>query len=147
MIIPDLKTTCSGVRNLNIFCEKRDIILGKILVLPDEVSSKIAAGEVIDGPYSIVRELMDNSLDADVEQIKITVNNGGKDFIQVADNGIGMSADDALLAVQKHTTSKIKDIEDLNTITTMGFRGEALSAYVPSARSLCLREGRMRIPE
>lgn len=116
--------------------------MGKILVLSDEVSGKIAAGEVIDGPYSIVRELIDNSLDADAEQIKITVNNGGKDFIQVADNGTGMSADDALLAVQKHTTSKIKDIEDLNTITTMGFRGEALSSICTVSAFSMLTRGK-----
>jgi len=98
--------------------------LGTILVLPEEVSGKIAAGEVIDDPYSVVRELMDNSLDTDADQIKITVNNDGKDFIQVTDNGSGMSEEDALLSVQKHTTSKIRDIDDLDTITTMGFRGK-----------------------
>ncbi len=116
--------------------------MGKILVLPEEVSGKIAAGEVIDGPYSIVRELMDNSLDADAQMIKITVNNGGKDFIQVADNGTGMSADDALLSVRKHTTSKIKDIEDLNTITTMGFRGEALSSICTVSAFTMLTRGK-----
>ncbi len=102
--------------------------MGEIRVLPEEVSSKIAAGEVIEGPHSIVRELIDNSLDAEAGQIKITVNNGGKDYIQVTDNGRGMTEADALLSVQKHTTSKISDIEDLNTIATMGFRGEALSS-------------------
>lgn len=102
--------------------------MGAIIVLPEEVSSKIAAGEVIDGPYSIVRELIDNSLDADATQIKVTVNNGGKDFILVSDNGSGMSKDDVVLAVQKHTTSKITNIEDLDTLTTMGFRGEAFSS-------------------
>ena len=116
--------------------------MGKILVLPEEVSGKIAAGEVIDGPYSIVRELMDNSLDADAQTIRITVNNGGKDFIQVADNGTGMSADDALLSVRKHTTSKIKDIEDLNTITTMGFRGEALSSICTVSAFTMLTRGK-----
>jgi DNA mismatch repair protein MutL len=102
--------------------------LGEIRILPEEVSSKIAAGEVIEGPFSIVRELIDNSLDAESDQLKITVNNGGKDYIQVTDNGLGMSEADALLSVQKHTTSKISDIEDLDTIATMGFRGEALSS-------------------
>lgn len=98
--------------------------MGTIPVLPEEVSGKIAAGELIDGPYSVVRELMDNSLDTDADQIKITVNNGGKDFIQVTDNGSGMSEEDALLSVQRHTTSKISDIDDLDTITTMGFIGK-----------------------
>ena len=104
--------------------------MGAIIVLPEEVSGKIAAGEVIDGPYSIVRELIDNSLDADASQIKVTVNNGGKDFILISDNGSGMSKDDVVLAVQKHTTSKITNIEDLDTLTTMGSEAKHFQASV-----------------
>jgi len=102
--------------------------LDKIIVLPEEISSKIAAGEVIEGPYSVVRELIDNAIDADSKYIKVTVNNGGKDYISVLDNGSGMSENDALLSIKKHTTSKIKSIEDINNIATLGFRGEALSS-------------------
>ena len=102
--------------------------MGKIILLPEEVYAKIAAGEVIEGPFSVVRELIDNSLDAHATHIEVTVSNGGKDYIQVSDNGIGMSAEDAVLALQKHTTSKIRDFSDLDTLDTMGFRGEALSS-------------------
>ncbi len=97
-------------------------------MLPEAVSSKIAAGEVVEGPHSVVRELIDNALDAEATGIKVAVNNGGKDYILVSDNGAGMLEEDALLAIQKHTTSKIANIEDLNTIHTIGFRGEALSS-------------------
>jgi len=114
--------------------------VGSIIVLPEEVSGKIAAGEVIEGPFSVVRELIDNSLDADANQITITVNNGGKDFILVSDNGYGMSEEDAILSVKKHTTSKIKDISDLDNLNTMGFRGEALSSIcIVSELSLLTR--------
>jgi len=114
--------------------------MGSIIVLPEEVSGKIAAGEVIEGPFSVVRELIDNSLDADATQITITVNNGGKDFILVSDNGYGMSEEDAILSVKKHTTSKIKDISDLDNLNTMGFRGEALSSIcIVSELSLLTR--------
>jgi DNA mismatch repair protein MutL len=102
--------------------------VGKIIVLPEEISGKIAAGEVIEGPFSIVRELIDNAMDADATHIKVTIHNGGKDFIQVTDNGSGMSEEDASLSIQKHTTSKIRKIEDIQRVSTMGFRGEALSS-------------------
>lgn len=102
--------------------------MGRIIILPEEVSMKIAAGEVIEGPCSVVRELIDNALDAEATQIRVVVNNGGKNFISVADNGCGMSVEDAALAVQKHTTSKINVIDDLRTVKSMGFRGEALAS-------------------
>ena len=89
---------------------------------------KIAAGEVIEGPFSVVRELIDNAVDAGSTQVRISITNGGKDFIQVTDNGTGMSEEDAKLSMLKHTTSKIKTIEDLNSIVSMGFRGEALAS-------------------
>jgi len=102
--------------------------LGSIIVLPQQVVSKIAAGEVIEGPGSVVRELLDNSIDARAFHIKIFINNGGKEYIMVSDDGYGMSGEDALLSIQKHTTSKLRSIEDLSSLTTMGFRGEALSS-------------------
>jgi DNA mismatch repair protein MutL len=102
--------------------------VGNIIVLPEEVYTKIAAGEVVDGPSAVVRELIDNALDAGAGSIRITINNGGKDFIQVTDNGCGMTAEDALLSIKKHTTSKIRRFEDLSEIVSMGFRGEALSS-------------------
>lgn len=102
--------------------------MGRIITLPHEVSMKIAAGEVIEGPYSVVRELIDNAVDAGSTQVRVTITNGGRDFIQVIDNGTGMSEQDAKLAVLKHTTSKISRIDDLSSITSMGFRGEALAS-------------------
>jgi DNA mismatch repair protein MutL len=89
---------------------------------------KIAAGEVIEGPFSVVRELIDNAIDAGSTQIRVAISNGGRDFIQVTDNGAGMSEQDAVLSVRKHTTSKIESMDDLSSITSMGFRGEALSS-------------------
>ncbi len=106
----------------------RGILVGNIIVLPEEVYTKIAAGEVIDGPSAVVRELLDNAIDAGADSIRVTINNGGKDFIQVSDSGCGMSQEDAVLAVRKHTTSKIRRFEDLSKIGSMGFRGEALSS-------------------
>jgi len=102
--------------------------MGQITRLPQEVYEKIAAGEVIDGPYSVVRELLDNALDAGADEIIVTVNDGGKSLISVRDNGSGMAGEDALLAVGRHTTSKIRTMEDLDTLASMGFRGEALSS-------------------
>ena len=102
--------------------------MARINILPKEIYTKIAAGEVIDGPYSVVRELIDNSIDANPESIKIITRIGGKEVIVVQDDGEGMSWEDAELAVKKHTTSKISNIVDLQKIETMGFRGEALSS-------------------
>ena len=102
--------------------------MGHIKTLPHDVAMKIAAGEVIEGPYSVVRELIDNSIDAGSTQIRVAITNGGRDFIQVTDNGIGMSEQDAKLSVLKHTTSKITHIDDLSSLTSMGFRGEALAS-------------------
>jgi DNA mismatch repair protein MutL len=100
--------------------------MGKIHVLPDHVANKIAAGEVVERPASVVKELLENSLDAGSTRIRIQVEAGGKKLIQVTDNGCGMVRDDALLAFERHATSKIKDAEDLLSVATLGFRGEAL---------------------
>lgn len=96
--------------------------------LPPEISNKIAAGEVIQRPASVVKELLDNSIDAGADHIKIVIENAGRTLIQVIDNGCGMSADDLPLCFERHATSKINSIDDLFKIKTMGFRGEAMAS-------------------
>ena len=100
--------------------------MGEIIQLPEEVSNKIAAGEVVERPASVVKELVENAIDAESTEIKIKVKDGGKKEIQVIDNGKGMSAEDAKLAFKRHATSKIKKANDLFALRTLGFRGEAL---------------------
>jgi DNA mismatch repair enzyme (predicted ATPase) len=102
----------------------------KIKVLPENIAGKIAAGEVIQRPASAVKELMENSIDAGATEIELIVINSGRTLIRVIDNGEGMSEEDALISVLKHATSKIKDESDLDAITTLGFRGEALSSMI-----------------
>lgn len=102
----------------------------KIKILPENISSKIAAGEVVQRPESVVKELMENSIDAGADTVELIVKRAGKSLIQVVDNGIGMNEDDALLCIQKHATSKIFSYEDLEAISTLGFRGEALSSIL-----------------
>ncbi len=99
-----------------------------IRLLPDNVINQIAAGEVVERPASVVRELVDNAIDAGAREVSIYLEEGGRGMIRVADNGCGMSKDDALLACERHATSKISNAEDLNAIQTLGFRGEALSS-------------------
>lgn len=102
--------------------------MGKIQVLDDASINKIAAGEVIERPASVVKELIENSIDAGADTIRIEVTQSGKGSIHVTDNGCGMSKDDAALSYVKHATSKIRKIDDIETVRTMGFRGEALSS-------------------
>lgn len=97
-----------------------------IKILPDALANKIAAGEVVERPASVVKELVENALDAGASHITIVIKNAGKSLIQVTDNGVGMSEDDALMAFERHATSKISDFRDMEELSTMGFRGEAL---------------------
>ena len=108
--------------------------MGKIHVLPEHVANKIAAGEVVERPASVVKELLENALDAGATRIRISVEAGGKKLIQITDNGCGMVRDDAMLAFERHATSKIKDAEDLLSVATLGFRGEALPSIASVSR-------------
>jgi DNA mismatch repair protein MutL len=102
--------------------------MGAIQLLPDEIINKIAAGEIIERPVSIVKELVENSLDAGSNEIRVEIERGGKQLIRVSDNGCGIASDEALIAFERHATSKIHTPEDLHQISTMGFRGEALAS-------------------
>ena len=108
--------------------------MGKIHVLPERVANQIAAGEVVERPASVVKELLENALDAGATRIRINVEAGGKKLIQITDNGCGMVHDDAMLAFERHATSKIKDTDDLLSIATLGFRGEALPSIASVSR-------------
>ncbi len=108
--------------------------MGKIRVLDDATINKIAAGEVIERPASVVKELIENSIDAGASDIRVEVTKAGKKLIRITDNGCGMSKEDAELSFMKHATSKISSIEDVEAVRTMGFRGEALSSICAVAR-------------
>lgn len=108
--------------------------MSKIRVLPDSLANKIAAGEVVERPASIVKELIENSIDAGAKSIEIAVESGGRRLIRISDNGEGMSRDDAILAFERHATSKLKTAEDLEAIVTLGFRGEALASIASVAK-------------
>jgi DNA mismatch repair protein MutL len=110
--------------------------MGRIHVLSEHVANKIAAGEVVERPASVLKELLENSLDAGATRIRVQVEAGGKKLIQVTDNGCGMVRDDVMLAFERHATSKIKDAEDLLNIHTLGFRGEALPSIASVGRVL-----------
>src|SRR5579859_1583605 len=108
--------------------------MGRIHVLSEAVANQIAAGEVVERPASVVKEMLENSLDAGATRIKINVEAGGKKLIQITDNGCGMVRDDAMLAFERHATSKIKNAEDLLSVATLGFRGEALPSIASVSR-------------
>ena len=110
--------------------------MGRIRVLSDNVANKIAAGEVVERPASVVKELLENSLDAGATEFRLDVEAGGRRLIRLADNGMGMMRDDALLAFERHATSKLSDVKDLLSIATLGFRGEALPSIASVSRLL-----------
>jgi DNA mismatch repair protein MutL len=111
--------------------------MGIIRQLPTAVINQIAAGEVVERPASVVKELLENAIDAQATRIDLAVERGGKDLVRVADNGVGMAPDDLVLAFQPHATSKLADADDLFRIRTLGFRGEALAAISQVAKLRC----------
>ncbi|MEC7589819.1 MAG: ATP-binding protein, partial [Candidatus Thermoplasmatota archaeon] len=100
----------------------------RIKQLDNETIGHIAAGEVVERPAQVVKELLENSLDAQANQVDVIIERGGFDLIAIADNGVGISEDDIALSVDRHATSKLNSLDDLNEIYTMGFRGEALAS-------------------
>ena len=108
--------------------------MGLIRILSEKVASQIAAGEVVERPASVVRELIDNSIDAAATRILVKIENGGRNLIRVADNGAGMDRDDLLLCAERHATSKINELSDLFSVRTLGFRGEAVPSIAAVSR-------------
>src|SRR5258708_27221614 len=108
--------------------------MGRIALLSDEVASQVAAGEVVERPASVVKELVENSLDAGATRIEIAIARGGSSLVRVVDNGFGMDRDDALLSLERHATSKIRTGDDLANTHPLGFRGEGLPSIASVSR-------------
>ena len=108
--------------------------MGRIRILPDIVANKIAAGEVVERPASVVKELLENALDAEGTRLRVELESAGKRLIRISDDGIGMGRDDAMLAFERHATSKLREARDLFSIATLGFRGEALPSIAGISR-------------
>src|ERR1700677_251752 len=111
--------------------------MGIIRQLSPAVINQIAAGEVVERPASVVKELLENAIDAQASRIDLTVERGGKDLVRVSDNGVGIAPDDLPLAFQPHATSKLTEADDLHRIQTLGFRGEALAAIAQISKIRC----------
>src|SRR3954468_4778122 len=110
--------------------------MAKVRILPDRVANQIAAGEVIERPAAVVKELVENALDAGATRIEVEFRHGGRSLMRIEDNGCGMSRDDALLALERHATSKIVEATDLDSLASYGFRGEALPSIASVSRFL-----------
>jgi DNA mismatch repair protein MutL len=131
-----MRSPGNGLEEKRIEAEARGLekTMGLIRILSERVASQIAAGEVVERPASVVRELIDNSIDAGATRILIKIENGGKNLIRVADNGAGMDRDDLLLCAERHATSKISELSDLFSVRTLGFRGEAVPSIAAVSR-------------
>ncbi len=115
--------------------------MNRIRLLSEQVANQIAAGEVVERPASVVKELVENAIDAQATRITVEFQAGGRSLVRVTDDGVGMSRDDALLCLERYATSKIQKAEDLSAVTTMGFRGEALPSIASVSRmTLTTRE-------
>src|SRR5476651_1227315 len=108
--------------------------MAKVRILPDRVANQIAAGEVIERPAAVVKELLENALDAGATRIEVEFRHGGRALMRVEDNGGGMGRDDALLSLERHATSKIATADDLDRLSSFGFRGEALPSIASVSR-------------
>ena len=107
----------------------------RIHVMPDALASQVAAGEVVERPASVVKELVENSLDAGAKEVRVEIQRGGVALVKVSDDGIGMNREDAVLSLERHATSKLRDKEGLTSIVTLGFRGERSEEHTSELQS------------